>query len=231
MVIRLTVLLILSCLSFDTAAAPANAGSIDQIFGVPQVNVRAVPKPQQGNAVAVQNDGKVVVAGTTNSGSNDDFLVLRYLQNGALDTSFGGAGFVTTHGGNGDDEATAVAVQAEREALDLQKCAFRQGHVGEEFAATMTGAAPFGLWLTLDDHFVQGLVHVSSLPEFVEYDERRHTFTARRSGERFELGDRFDVRVEAVDIVRARIDFRILDRRPAAGPHSGAAQAPEGRAQ
>jgi ribonuclease R len=107
-----------------------------------------------------------------------------------------------------------VAVEAEREARELQKCAFLLGHVGEEYAASMTGAAPFGLWLTLDAHFVQGLVHVSSLPEFVDYDERRHTFTARRSGERFELGDRFDVRVEAVDIVRARIDFRILARRP-----------------
>jgi len=115
-----------------------------------------------------------------------------------------------------------VAVEAEREALDLQKCAFLQGHVGEEFAATMTGAAPFGLWLTLDDHFVQGLVHLSSLPEFVEYDEQRHTFTARRSGERFELGDRFDVRVEAVDIIRARIDFRILGRRGSEAAASGA---------
>jgi len=107
-----------------------------------------------------------------------------------------------------------VAVDAEREAVDLQKCAFLGKHVGEEFSATMTGAAPFGLWLTLDDHFVEGLVHVSAFSEFVEYDERRHSFSAQRSGERFELGDRFDVRVESVDQIRARIDFRILARHP-----------------
>ena len=77
----------------------------------------------------------------------------------------------------------------------------------------MTGASPFGLWLTLDDHFVEGLVHVSTLPEFVEFDERRHAFTALRSGERFALGDGFDVRVERVDQIRARIDFRIVARR------------------
>jgi ribonuclease R len=110
-----------------------------------------------------------------------------------------------------------VAVEAEREAVDLQKCAFLRGRVGEVFAATMTGAAPFGLWLTLDDHFVEGLVHVSTLPGFVEFDERHRAFAALRSGERFALGDRFDVRVESVDQIRARIDFRILARRPPAG--------------
>jgi ribonuclease R len=106
-----------------------------------------------------------------------------------------------------------VAMEAEREVADLQKCAFMRGHVGEVFAATVTGAAPFGLWLTLDDHFVEGLVHVSTLPEFVEYDERRHAFEGSRSGERFALGDRFDVRVESVDQIQAHIDFRILARR------------------
>ena len=94
-----------------------------------------------------------------------------------------------------------------------QKCAFLRDRVGETFTATMTGAAPFGLWLTLDDHFVEGLVHVSKLAEFVEYDERRHRFTAPRSGERFALGDRFDVRVESVDPIQAHIDFRILARK------------------
>jgi len=111
-----------------------------------------------------------------------------------------------------------VAVDAEREAVDLQKCAFLASRVGEEFSASMTGAAPFGLWLTLDDHFVEGLVHVSALSEFVEYDERRHSFTAQRSGERFELGDRFQVRVESVDQIRARIDFRIVSRHPRSDP-------------
>jgi ribonuclease R len=106
-----------------------------------------------------------------------------------------------------------VALEAEREAVDLQKCAFLRDRVGETFTATMTGAAPFGLWLTLDDHFVEGLVHVSKLAEFVEYDERRHRFTAPRSGERFALGDRFDVRVESVDPIQAHIDFRILARK------------------
>jgi ribonuclease R len=105
-----------------------------------------------------------------------------------------------------------VAMEAEREMADLQKCAFMRGHVGEVFAATVTGAAPFGLWLTLDQYFVEGLVHVSTLPEFVEFDEKQRAFWGSRSGERFALGDRFDVRLESVDQIRAHIDFRILAR-------------------
>jgi ribonuclease R len=106
-----------------------------------------------------------------------------------------------------------VAVEAEREATDLQRCAFLAHHVGEVHPATVTGVSPFGLWLTLDPWFVEGLVHVSSLPEYVEFDEKLRTFTARRSGERFRLGDRFDVRVEDVDQLQARIDFRLVARR------------------
>ncbi|MFQ5418363.1 MAG: ribonuclease R, partial [Myxococcota bacterium] len=75
----------------------------------------------------------------------------------------------------------------------------------------------FGLWLTLDPWFVEGLVHVRGLPEYVEFDETHHAFTARRSGERFRLGDRFDVRVENVDQLQARIDFRLVARRDGGG--------------
>jgi len=105
-----------------------------------------------------------------------------------------------------------VAIEAEREAVDLQKCALMRRHVGEAFAATVTSVAPFGLWLTLDRYFVDGLVHVSALPEFVEFDERSQALVARRSGERFALGDRFEVRVDGVDLPLARIDLRLLAR-------------------
>jgi ribonuclease R len=114
-----------------------------------------------------------------------------------------------------------VGVDAEREVADLQKCAFMTGHVGELHAATVTGVASFGLWLTLDAWFVEGLAHISTLPEFLDFDERHHELRARRGGERFRLGDRFDVRVESVDQIQARIDFRIVARRTA--PHQRAA--------
>jgi ribonuclease R len=109
-----------------------------------------------------------------------------------------------------------VAIEAEREAADLQKCALMQEHLGEILPATLTGVAHFGIWLTLDAHFVEGLVHVSALPEFVDFDEGSHSFTARRSGERFALGDRFEVRIENADPIQARIDFSLVRRLSAA---------------
>jgi len=110
-----------------------------------------------------------------------------------------------------------VAVEAEREAVNLQKCALMREHLGEVFPATLTGVVHFGLWLTLDAYFVEGLVHVSALSEFVEFDERNHSFTAKRSGERFSLGDRFEVRVENADPIQARIDYSLVRRIPAPG--------------
>jgi uncharacterized delta-60 repeat protein len=64
-------------------------------------------------AVAVQADGKIVVAGRSNNGSNNDFALTRYNTNGSLDLSFDTDGIVTTPIGTFGDEAYAVAVQAD----------------------------------------------------------------------------------------------------------------------
>jgi uncharacterized delta-60 repeat protein len=65
-----------------------------------------------GNAMALQPDGRVVVAGYSNNGANDDFAIVRYNTDGSLDTSFDGDGKVTTQIGAGDNVGNAVAIQA-----------------------------------------------------------------------------------------------------------------------
>jgi ribonuclease R len=107
-----------------------------------------------------------------------------------------------------------VAMEAEREMIDLKKCAFMAPRVGEEFDGTVTGVARQGLYVTLDDYFVDGLVHVSTLLGYFEFQERAFALVARGSGERFRLGDRLRVRVDSVDRVQAHIDFSISDRLP-----------------
>jgi ribonuclease R len=104
-----------------------------------------------------------------------------------------------------------VAMNAEREMDDLKKCAFMASRVGEEYDGTVTGVARQGLYVTLDRYFVEGLVHVSTLPEWVELDEDLHTLVARDSGRRYALGDRYRVLVEQVDPVKAWINFSIVD--------------------
>jgi ribonuclease R len=111
-----------------------------------------------------------------------------------------------------------VARDAEREMVDLKKCGFLQQHVGAALEGDVTGVARHGLYLTLERWPIEGLVHVSTLPEYVVLDERGHALVAEGSGARYGLGDRLRVRVAAVDPIRAQIDFElleILERAPA----------------
>ncbi|MDO9104182.1 MAG: putative Ig domain-containing protein, partial [Methylovulum sp.] len=70
-----------------------------------------------GRAVAIQADGKILVAGTSDNGSNSDFALLRYNIDGSLDSSFSGDGKLTTALGSGEDYAYAVSVQADGKIL------------------------------------------------------------------------------------------------------------------
>ncbi|MCP4387206.1 MAG: hypothetical protein GY802_02845, partial [Gammaproteobacteria bacterium] len=68
----------------------------------------------KGYAAALQADGKIVVAGYSNNGVDNDFMLARYDTDGSLDTSFGGGdGFTTTAIGSGDDIARSLALQAD----------------------------------------------------------------------------------------------------------------------
>jgi len=105
-----------------------------------------------------------------------------------------------------------VAMEAEREMIDLKKCAFMASRVGEEYDGTITGVAKHGFYVTLDPFFVEGLVHVSRLADYMVLDERAHALVARRSRERWRLGDRVRIRVEDVDPVKAWINFGVVRR-------------------
>ena len=89
-------------------------GSLDTTFGT---NGKVVTPIGTGNefgySVALQTDGKIVVAGSSSNGSNDDFAVVRYNTDGSLDTTFNGNGKVTTPIGTGGDFAYSVAVQTD----------------------------------------------------------------------------------------------------------------------
>jgi ribonuclease R len=102
-----------------------------------------------------------------------------------------------------------LAERAERELVDLGKCAFLVQHVGAEVSGCVTGVARHGVYVGLDPWPIEGLVHVSRLPEFVSLDDDGLSLVAERSGRRYAVGDRVSVRVAAVDPIRARIDLEI----------------------
>jgi uncharacterized delta-60 repeat protein len=100
--------------SSDLAVARYNVnGSLDSSFdgdGKVQVSIDAF---NEGKAVKIQADGKIVVGGFTSDGVNEDFALVRLNANGSLDTAFHGDGIVTTDFGSLFDEANAMAIQSD----------------------------------------------------------------------------------------------------------------------
>jgi ribonuclease R len=104
-----------------------------------------------------------------------------------------------------------VAVSAERDSIELKKVEFMQRHMDDAFDGTIGGVRAFGFFVLLDDFFVEGLVHVSSLgDDYYVYTEEQYALVGERTRRQFRLGDRVRVRVAAVDLEERRIDFALL---------------------
>ncbi|MCB1042148.1 MAG: hypothetical protein KDC35_04385 [Acidobacteria bacterium] len=89
-------------------------GSLDTSFDTDGKVITPITGNQQIQAMAIQVDGKIVVAGLSNTSGSFDFLAIRYNTNGSLDTSFDTDGIVTTDmGSSGSDQAFAIAIQAD----------------------------------------------------------------------------------------------------------------------
>ena len=108
------------------------------------------------------------------------------------------------------------ADDATRDALAWLKCEFMLDKLGEAFDATITGVVAFGVFVTLDDIFVEGLVHVSALDsDYYHFDPVRHRLSGERSRRTYRLADRMRVRIASVDLDERRIDLE-----PAESEHS-----------
>jgi len=105
------------------------------------------------------------------------------------------------------------ADEASRDVEAWLKCMYVRERVGEQFSGRVTGVAPFGVFVTLNDLYVEGLVHVSELGgEYFQYNESAHELRGERTGRRFRLTDELDVQVSRVDLEARRIDFRLVER-------------------
>ena len=108
-----------------------------------------------------------------------------------------------------------VAEAAERESVDLKKAEYMERHLGDEFAGTISGVTSFGLFVTLDEVFVEGLVHVRSMSDdYYRFEASGYRLVGERSGRRFRLGDALDVRVVRVDKEDRLIDLVLVDAGP-----------------
>jgi ribonuclease R len=105
-------------------------------------------------------------------------------------------------------ETERRADDASRDVEMWLKCYHMRDHVGETFSGTITGVVPFGLFVTLDGYFVDGLVHISELGrDYFQHDAAHHALIGERTGKRFRLSDRMSVKLVRVDLDQRKIDF------------------------
>ncbi|MDM7464401.1 MAG: ribonuclease R [Tepidimonas taiwanensis] len=103
------------------------------------------------------------------------------------------------------------ADEASRDVEAWLKCKYMRERLGEEFTGTVTAVTSFGLFVTLDALYVEGLVHITELGgEYFRYDERRQELRGERTGVRYTLGSKVAVQVSRVDLDGRRIDFRLV---------------------
>lgn len=108
------------------------------------------------------------------------------------------------------------ADEATRDVVAWLKCYYMQDKVGEEFSGSVSAVVPFGLFVALDDIFIEGLVHISELgSDYFHYDGTRHELAGERTGARFRLSDRVRVQLVRVDLETTKIDFRLIEGPPA----------------
>jgi ribonuclease R len=109
-------------------------------------------------------------------------------------------------------ETERRADDATRDVEAWLKTYFMQDHVGDEFDGTISGVTSFGLFVTLDELYVDGLVHVSDLgQDYFQFDAHKHMLRGERSGVKYQLAGRVRVKVVRVNLEQAKIDFVLVE--------------------
>ncbi|MDP3619583.1 MAG: ribonuclease R [Ramlibacter sp.] len=103
------------------------------------------------------------------------------------------------------------ADEASRDVEAWLKCKYMREHLGEEYSGIVTSATTFGIFVTLDQMYVEGLVHITELGgEYFKFDEARQELRGERTGIRYAIGSRVRVQVSRVDLDGRKIDFRLV---------------------
>jgi len=110
------------------------------------------------------------------------------------------------------------AEDATRDVVSWLKAEFMQDKIGEEYSGVISGVKEFGIFVTLDHIFVDGLVHVTGLgKDYFHFDPQSFQLVGERNGRRFRLGDRVTIIVSKVDLDLARIDFDLAENNEKGG--------------
>jgi ribonuclease R len=104
------------------------------------------------------------------------------------------------------------AEDASREVMEWKKVIFMRDKVGNEYTGIITGVAPFGLFVELDEIFVQGMVPVATIGgDFWRYLDKEHRLRGESTNREMRLGDHVKIRLERIDEDRRQLEFRLLE--------------------
>ena len=113
------------------------------------------------------------------------------------------------------------ADEASRDVEAWLKCKYMREHLGEEYSGVVSSATNFGLFVTLDAMYVEGLVHITELGgEYFRFDESRQELRGERTGIRYAIGSRVRIQVSRVDLDGRKIDFRLVREDEAFAPRA-----------
>jgi len=106
------------------------------------------------------------------------------------------------------------ADEATRDAVDWLKCEYMMSRVGQEFPGIITTVTSFGLFVELDDIYVEGLVHVTALEnDYYHFDPVKHRMVGERTGKVYRLADKIHVKLARVDLDDRKIDFVLSEKK------------------
>ncbi|MCO8087388.1 ribonuclease R [Acinetobacter indicus] len=110
------------------------------------------------------------------------------------------------------------ADEASRSVTMWLKCHYMQQHLGEEFVGVISAVTEFGLFVTLKDLYVDGMIHVSQLgDDFFMFDQASQSLVGQSRGQTFSLGDEVKVKVAGVNLEERKIDFELVRQLTHAG--------------
>ncbi|HAA86138.1 MAG TPA: ribonuclease R [Kosmotogaceae bacterium] len=106
------------------------------------------------------------------------------------------------------------ANEAEWDIMDIKKAEYIQQRIGQVFETVVTGVTKFGLFVEVSDKMISGLLHVSTLDDYYDFDEQKSILVGRQKKRVFRIGDVLKVKAIRADKTTAEIDFEIVNDRP-----------------
>lgn len=105
-----------------------------------------------------------------------------------------------------------IANEAEWDLLDMKKVEYISYHIGEIFDSVITGVTKFGLFVEIPEKMLSGLVHVSTLDDYYEYNETQNILVGKHKKRVFRIGDGVKVRAVHADKTTMEVDFVIVEK-------------------